>query len=104
MNTYTKLREGWGVRATTPVIAGQTVSVQTKAGQVKTETVAKVLWQGPDKRTGETVYLLAIAPRPAIHKNGYAPGKRCYCAECGEPYRRGNQCWETGRYCVPQWE
>jgi hypothetical protein len=63
MNTYAKLRGGWGVRATSPVVAGQTVTVTTKAGQVKTETVSRVLWQGPDRRTGETVYLLAIAPR-----------------------------------------
>lgn len=104
MNTYTKLRDGWGVRATQPAKVGETITVQTKAGATKTETVARVIWQGPDKKTGQTIYLLAINPTQAGNGNGYAPGKRCFCAECGEPYRKGNRCWETGGHCVPEWE
>jgi len=82
MNTYTKLREGWGVRATAPVQAGQTVSVTTKAGAVKTETVARVLWQGPDRRTGETVYLLAIQPGGGTDSHGHS-------IRSGASYRAG---------------
>lgn len=36
--------------------------------------------------------------------SGYRPGRRCYCAECGEPYRRGQKCWENGGFCTPSWE
>lgn len=92
MNTYTKLRDGWGVRATEPVTAGQTVQVQTQAGAIKTEVVSKVLWQGKDKHTGQTVYLLAIAPKRSSGRfrsddGGPRGHKPCYM--CGSYYCEG---------------
>lgn len=58
----------------------------TKAEQARTI----VAGAGPKKSFGQS--------------NGYAPGKRCFCAECGEPYRKGQHCWEMGGFCTPQWE
>lgn len=57
--TYTKLQNGtWGIRVTLPAPSvGESVTVTTKAGQVKTETVEKVLWQG------NGVAICAIAQR-----------------------------------------
>ncbi len=47
MATYSKLRNGsWGVRVEGSVSPGQSVTVTTKAGKTKTETVGKVIWQG----------------------------------------------------------
>ena len=101
-NTYTKLRDGWGVRATAPVKQGDTISVTTKAGQVKTERVARVLWTGPDKRTGERIFLVAIAPRAAAggpSSSSYgnrAPGGRV-CPECGS--RGCAKAWNSNDLC-----
>jgi len=45
MATYMKLKNGdWGIRVEGPVQIGQQVTVTTKAGMTKTETVAAVLW------------------------------------------------------------
>lgn len=63
--SYTKLKQGWGLRVTGAVpVAGQTVQVTTKAGAIKTETVAKVIWQGDDKYSpGQKVALCLIDQR-----------------------------------------
>lgn len=87
--TYTKLRDGWGVRTTEPVLAGQTIQVRTKAGAIKTETIARVLWEGPDKRTGERVILCAIKQQSRggaleyARAHNYAPGGKT-CPNCGQ--------------------
>lgn len=46
--TYTKLRDGsWGVRSNTVrLAAGLRVDVWTKGGQLKSETVDRVVWTG----------------------------------------------------------
>jgi hypothetical protein len=45
--TYTKLRDGsWGIRATTPVTAGQVITVTKKDGTQKQEKVGAVVWKG----------------------------------------------------------
>lgn len=46
--TYTKLRDGsWGVRVIgAAVTAGQSLTVNTKAGEAKSETIDRVLWSG----------------------------------------------------------
>lgn len=61
MATYTKLRDGsWGVRVVgTPPIAGSVVSVTTKAGKVKQETISRVVWSGKDD-SGSTVSLCSV--------------------------------------------
>jgi len=69
MTTYTKLRSGqWGIRAEGPVKSGQTVTVQTKAGAQKTETVDRVIW------TDGKVTLASVraSGRPQSRGNGYA--------------------------------
>jgi hypothetical protein len=56
--SYSKLRDGnWGIRSTTPVKEGETITVETKAGVRKTETVGRVLW------TGSGVWLATIRIR-----------------------------------------
>lgn len=68
--TYTKLKSGdWGVRATSPVKAGDRVSVTTKAGARKSEEVARVIWRG------DGVWLCAIAPR---QQSSSSPYERTY--------------------------
>lgn len=50
MNTYTKLKNGsFGVKVVGDAFTGKIVSVQTKAGKIKTETIKTVLWTGIDK-------------------------------------------------------
>lgn len=54
--TYTKLRNGkWGIRSTTEVKDGQLVTVTTRAGVEKQETVGRVLWSGDGVWLAEVV-------------------------------------------------
>ena len=64
--TYSKLKSGeWGIRVQGTVKAVDVVTVTTKSGEVKTETVAKVVW------TGQGVTLCAVKPKPkAPAQNG----------------------------------
>lgn len=49
MVTYTKLRDGsWGIKVAGTAIAGQVVTVTTKAGATRSETIARVLYSGPN--------------------------------------------------------
>lgn len=78
MNSYTKLKDGtWGVKVRGSVAAGDKVTVQTKAGATKEETVAKVIW------TGQGVSICSVARQTA----GGEPkrGGRDVCCECGRP-------------------
>lgn len=96
MSTYTKLNNGsWGVRVDGRAEAGQVVSVRTKAGDTKRETVERVLWTGADKQTGRTVSLCAITQRGGGYSRGRSsgggvaasvPGYSSYCtgrSDCG---------------------
>lgn len=68
--TYQKLKSGeWGVRSTTPLEEGQSVTVRKKNGESKEEVVSRIVWQG------EGVWLAAI--RPSRRTSGEV------CAECG---------------------
>ena len=70
MATYTKLKSGeWGIRSTSPVEPGSRVTVATKTGGSKTETVKKIIW------SGNGVWLAAIAQRERM----------CYCTD-GTPH------------------
>lgn len=99
MNSYTKLKDGsWGLRIEGTATKGQSVTIQTKSGERKTEVVGNVLWTGPDNRTKQTISLcekgsLATTRSPRKHTR---PGGRYECEECGEWVTPGTQCWETG--------
>jgi hypothetical protein len=71
MATYTKLRNGWGVRATgdAPKI-GQRVTVTKKDGGTKTETIDRVVF------SNNGVHLCAIKQREA------KPVSVCYSCGC----------------------
>ena len=77
--TYTKLRDGsWGVRVIgAAVTAGQSLTVNTKAGEAKGETIDRVLW------SGDGASICSVVAR-----------KRHSCSECfgwiepGESYER----------------
>lgn len=59
--TYTKLRSGeWGIRIAGSTTVGASVVVAKKSGERKTETVARIVWQG------EGVTLAAIAPTSRV--------------------------------------
>lgn len=67
--TYSKLKSGeWGIRVPGATREGQTVTVTTKAGAAKTETVARVLW------TGNGVSICAIAQRSRGRWSGCSCG------------------------------
>jgi hypothetical protein len=92
--SYTKLKSGeWGIRSDSVVKEGQAVSVTiktgAKAGQVKTETVKKIVW------TNAKVWLAAIEPKKdaGSARRGKGPYE---CEECGDRVTPGSQCWETG--------
>jgi hypothetical protein len=45
--TPTKLRSGeWGAKTTFPVVAGQVITIRSKAGKEWTAHVGKVIWSG----------------------------------------------------------
>jgi hypothetical protein len=86
MNSYTKLRDGsWGVRGS-EVAEGATIEVKKQSGEVKMETVGRVLWKGDGVAIG-TIARQATAPQPRAQAK----------ADRGDP-----SCWECrrlGRMC-----
>lgn len=61
MNTYTKLKNGdWGIRVIGSAQPQSKVTVQTKSGASKQETVDKILWMGTDKHSGKKISLCSI--------------------------------------------
>jgi len=92
-NSYTKLRNGsWGVRVDGAARPGQVVTVKTKAGEVKTETVDRVIWKG------DSVSICSIVSKSTRHERGahHERGVGMVCDECGERATPGTRCWETG--------
>jgi len=92
--SYTKLKSGdWGIRSDQVIKEGESVSVTVKtgakAGQIKTETVKKVIW------TDNKVWLAAIEKKDAPPR-GTGGGKSYECEECGDRVTPGSRCWETG--------
>lgn len=96
--TYTKLKNGeWGVRVEGTVNRGTVVSVVTKAGKLKTETVGSVLWTGTDRQSGHTISLCAIKQKEQQRDGAhYERGVGMVCDECGERAIKGTKRWETG--------
>lgn len=93
-NTYTKLKSGeWGARVEGQARIGAQVQVTTKAGEVKSETVEKVLWTGPDKETGKTISLCAIKPQApsAARSKGSRRGRNGPGAGAAAPVRGYSQ-------------
>lgn len=102
-NTYSKLRNGdWGVKVGGPAAAGQVVSVTKQSGEVKQETIERVLWT--DGRASLCSVRRSQAPArqtPIARQRGgswtpcgYPGCSPGYCDECdGEgrkiEYRRG---------------
>jgi hypothetical protein len=78
MNTYTKLRDGtWGLKVTEPVSPGQVITVTTKSGESRKETVIRTIWTGPT----HSVCTFAAHPRKAT-KSRLSNGR---CRECRGP-------------------
>jgi hypothetical protein len=94
--TYTKLQSGaWGIRSTSSLRVGQSVTVAKRDGSVKTETVAKIVWGS----NGVTVAAIgASAPRSYSRSSRYAYGAdgtrlgRCSDGRTGGCTRPGCNC------------
>lgn len=95
--TYTKLRSGnWGLRADHELRPGSTVTVTTRAGAAKTETVGQHVW------SGDGVHLYAISAAVGGTRTGGARsggyggghGRRRQCTSGGNCSSIG-----SGRSC-----
>lgn len=77
--TYTKLKDGsWGLRGA-GLTAGARVTVTTKAGVTKTETVGRVLWTG----NGISIATIAAAARTS-RRNYSRRNEDDECELCGK--------------------
>ncbi len=89
-------------------ITGNTYPVkeQLKALGARWNNDLKAWMVTPDKAEQAKAIVVGAGPKKSSNRssNGYRPGRRCYCQECGEPYRKGRRCWETGGNCIPSWE
>lgn len=95
-NTYTKLRNGsWGIRILggDKPNPGTVVTVTTKAGATKTETIDHVLFTGPDKyHPGVVVHLCGIVTQrrpPVARRSAVETWRGNGCSDCR---RRGTWC------------
>ena len=81
MASYTKLKDGsWGIRGSLPApVAGEVVTVAKKSGEIKQETVGRVLWTGTDYQ-GRQSYLASIATASGSRKQ--SGGCDCDCDDC----------------------
>ena len=80
MISYSKLRTGnWGIRSTTKVLEGQIVTVTKKSGEVKCETVQKIVWTD-----GATAWLCAIGA-PVATSRRRSSGVPCGYPGCNPP-------------------
>ena len=89
--SYTKLRSGnWGIRINGAAQAGDRVTVTTKAGATKSETIARVIWAG----NGVAICAIIDRARPAARSwgnRGEWTGCSMGCRE-GEPNPRCRSC------------
>lgn len=92
--TYTKLKSGdWGLRVQGSAAAGQSVSVTTRAGATKTETIERVLW------TGNGISLCAIRQRRSAYGGrGYSSASD-RCRECRGPLVNASHHRAMGGLC-----
>lgn len=92
--SYTKLKSGdWGVRVTGTARVGDRVTVITRAGERKEETIEKVIWTGNGVSLCSVVSKKKTASAPA-GRVGTLYGRRTGCA-CGsiEGQSRSNDCY-----------
>ena len=94
MISYTKLKDGsWGLRASPEKLtAGSNVTVRKKDGSTKTETVARIIWQGD----GVTLASIAAgAPRSSGDRGSSRGGRTRTGCSCGsvEEYSQDSDCW-----------
>lgn len=89
--TPAKLKSGeWGVRVTSPVSAGDTVTITTKSGKSWDATVSRVVWTGD----GVSLCATSSADRPAT--SGRRTGCSCGSREDahGSLIPSPNNCWQ----------
>jgi hypothetical protein len=98
--TYTKLKSGdWGVRFESPnkPQVGSTITAQTKDGTVKAETIERVLWSGPDSKTGKQIHLCAIR-KSERRSSSSRDSDMVRCRHCGKKTPEGDDwCMVCGR-------
>ena len=92
--SYIKLKdESWGVRVQGTARPGQTITVNKKSGESKTETIKSVVWRG----NGVT---LCSIERSSTGTGAAKPAQRGVCSECGERcnpnYRKCRDCGMEG--------
>lgn len=95
-----KLKNGsWGARVPGRASEGDTITIKTRAGKRWDATISRVLWTGADRRSGETVSLVATESR----SSGSARSNRrqttwtgCSCGSV-EEYERDGDC-DSCRY------
>lgn len=80
MISYSKLRTGnWGIRSTTKVVEGQSVTVTKKSGESKSETIQKIVWTD-----NAGVWLCAIGA-PVTTSRRRTSGIPCGYPGCNPP-------------------
>ncbi len=90
---YRKTKDGrWVVCGPVSVVrAGAAVTVTTKAGAHKVETIKSI-----GKPFDGMVYGYIDEPAPRRSTNERRPHGKIHCDECGEYVAAGSRCWETG--------
>lgn len=78
MNRYTKLRDGtWGVRGPEgDITTGERVEVTKRGGEIKTETIDRVIWRG----NGLAIATLAKT-RKKVRQASVGECRDCGCTE-----------------------
>lgn len=83
--SYARLKDGtWGVRCPHQPKSGDKVQVTTKDNKVRTETIDRVVWSGPDRQGGGTVWVCAVVPHTK-KENGQPAQSAPAPATSGEP-------------------
>lgn len=87
MISYTKLQDGsWGIRSTSSLVQGEQVTVTTRAGETKRETVGRVLW------SGNGIWICSVA-------RSDKPARSGVCRECRGPLIHASHHRAMNGYC-----
>ena len=61
MATFTKLRNGsWGIRIDGKPEPGAQITVKKKSGETEAKVIDRVIWTGPDRKTGQPVSICSV--------------------------------------------